>query len=141
MNCYPWDLFFTTMKPLISKWHIPNMNKSKTMKITPTLMFWIRCEMTEDYCIWKCKWKFGWETPLTPTRHNNFSARGHLHKISFPMVSRLGLGYLIPGSNQISSNWLILVTLSGCLSERFVLLFVSDLGCVYLKSNFCFLFR
>ena len=98
----PWGLFFTTMKPLICKWHIPSMKKSKTMNIKPTAIFWTRYEMTEDYCIWK---------------HKNVSPRVHqwpfyhlkVHKRSFPMVSKLVLGYLIPGLTQISSNSLIVL--------------------------------
>ena len=68
--------------------------------------------MTKEYCIWK----FGGETPLTSTKHYIFPPRGHqwpfynlkIHKISFPMGSKLALGYLIPDSTKISSNLLIL---------------------------------
>ena len=49
-------------------------------------------------------------------KHKNSSPRDHqwsfytlkIHKISFSIVSKLALGYLIPGLTQISSNLLIL---------------------------------
>ena len=45
-------------------------------------------------------------------KHKSFSPRGNqwpfyhlkMHNISFPMVSKLALSYLIPGLTQISSN-------------------------------------
>ena len=56
------------------------------------------------------------KTSQTSIKHKIFSPKGHqhpfhhlkIHKISFTMVSKLALGYLIPGLIQISSNWLIL---------------------------------
>ena len=42
VNYYPLRPFFTTMKRLITKWYIPSIQKSKTLKIKPTLIFWIR---------------------------------------------------------------------------------------------------
>ena len=44
-------LVVATMKRLITKCHIPSIQKSKTLKIKSSLIFWIRYEMTEDDCI------------------------------------------------------------------------------------------
>ena len=44
-------LVVATMKRLITKCHIPSIQKSKTLKIKSSLIFRIRYEMTEDDCI------------------------------------------------------------------------------------------
>ena len=53
-------IYIYIIKRLITKCHIPSIQKLKTLKIKPALKFWVRYEMTEDYFIKQFKWKFDW---------------------------------------------------------------------------------
>ena len=116
MGYYPLrPVFLTTMKRLITKRHIPSIQKSKTLKMKPTLILWIDTKWLKTTAYNNLSSKFDWETPLPSMKHKTFLARGYqwtfyhpkMHKISFPVVSGSTLGYLIPDLTQSSSISLI----------------------------------